>query len=182
LIPSRKKLVVPAVVAGTIFLVLLGVNITLPWHTRLQLFDGETGRMLLSAILRDGDKASLTWHNSLFDLHVTEEFIAESGTLVQTTVTFADPRGLQPMQIAAAEVDDYYHTGGPFTANGLRRPFTRIVYRVGEIGNPHFFMGNKLISFKQEVGFGGQVVLSTFRPLLSDILPNPSALWQGLAW
>ena len=163
---GRKKLIVSAFVAGTVLIVLLGAEIALPWHTRLKLMDGETGRMLLSTLLRDGDKATLKWHNSLFDLDVTEDFVAESGTLVQTAVTFADPRGLPPMQIAPAEVDDYYQTGGPFTTTGLRRQFSRIVYRVGEIGNPHFIVGKHVIAFKHEVGFGGQVVLSTTRPML----------------
>ncbi len=178
MIPGRKKLIVSAFVVGTIFLVLLGAEIALPWHTRLQLIDGETGRMLLSALLRDGEKATFKWHNSLFDLDVTEDFVAESGTLVQTTVTFADPRGLPPMRIAPAEVDDFYHTGGPFTTTGLRRPFSRIVYRVGEIGNPHFMVGKQVISFKQEVGFGGQVILSTVRPRLSDLVSTDLFLGQ----
>ncbi len=175
---ERRKLIVSAFVAGTIFIVLLGAEIALFWHTRLQLMDGETGRILLSAILRDGDKATLTWHNSLFDLDVTEDFVVESGTLVQTAVTFADPRGLPPMQIAPAEVDDFYHTGGPFTTTGLRRQFSRIVYRIGEIGNPHFMVGKQVISFKQEVSFGGQVILSTGRPRLTDLFSTDFSLGQ----
>ncbi|MDK9707337.1 MAG: hypothetical protein OEL83_09820 [Desulforhopalus sp.] len=176
---SRKKLLVPAVLAGTILAAWLGLQITVPWYTRLLLKDGATGRQLLSVILADGESAALTWHNSLFDLDVTEDFIAEKGLLVQTAVTFADPRGLPPMRIAPEEVDDFYHTGGPFTTTGLRRPFSRIVYRVGDIGKPSFTAGNTTIKFKNEVGFGGQVVLSTTRPnLYGLVVESLQRVWR----
>lgn len=161
---SRKKLIVLAMLASTILAIWLGPEITIPSHTWLELKDGATGRQLLAVMLGDGEKATLTWHNSLFDLDVTEDFVAEKGVLVQTAVTFADPRGLPPMRVAPEEVDDFYHTGGPFTTTGLRRPFSRIVYRVGEIGRPRFVVGQKSIAFKQEVGFGGQVILTATKP------------------
>jgi hypothetical protein len=146
----------------------LATIIRAPGHTRLELTDGETGRALLSAVLRDGEPITLTWRNSLFGLDVTEAFVAQGGLIVQTQVTFADPRGLPPMQVAPDDVDDLYHTGGPFTATGLRRPFTRIVYRVGEIGEPKLAVRGRVIEFKREVGFGGRVILSTARPSLFD--------------
>ena len=164
------KLIVLTLVAGTIFLVWLGPKIFIPQHTQLLLTDGETGRILLFALLRDGEKATLMWHNSLFDLDVTEDFVAEAGAIVQTAVTFADPRGLPPMRIKPEEVDDFYHTGGPFTATGLKRRFSRIVYRVGEIGNPRFMVGERVIDFKHEVGFGGQVILSAAQPSFFDLV------------
>ena len=173
------KLIVPGFIVGTICLVWLLGEIALPWHTRLLLQDGETGRVLLSTLLPDGEKATLKWHNSLFDLDVTEVFVGNSGSLVQTEVTFADPRGLPPMRITPAEVDDFYHTGGPFTATGLQRRFSRIVYRVGEVGNPRFIVGKEEVAFKHEVGFGGQVVLSTTRAMVSDLLPTALAFGQG---
>lgn len=166
-----KKLIVPALVAGTIFIVWFGTAFTLPRQTRLELTDGETGgRPLLSILLRDGETSTLTWHNSLFDLDVTEDFVAKAGALVQTAVTFADPRGLPPMQVKPEEVDDFYHTGGPFTTTGLQRRFTRIVYRVGEIGTPRFVVGERVVDFKHEVGFGGQVILTAAQANLYDLL------------
>ncbi len=179
-LPVTKKLIVPALVVGTILLVWLLMETAIPRHTRLFLKDGETGRILFSTLLGDGEKATLKWHNSLFDLDVIEVFVARCGALVQTEVTFVDPRGLPPMKIAADEVDDYYHTGGPFTTSGLQRRFTRIVYRIGEIGNPRFTVGKKEIAFKQEVGFGGQVILSTTQPLVSDLIPAVHAFGQGV--
>ncbi len=160
-----------ACLAGAILLAWLGGDLAQSRYTRLLLRDGETGRMLLSALLPDGDRATLQWHNSLFDLDVTEIFVAQAGALVQTGVTFADPRGLPPMVIPPGEVDDYYHTGGPFTTNGLHRRFSRIAYRVGEIGNPRLKVGEEEIVFRREVGFGGQVVVSAASPLLADLLP-----------
>jgi hypothetical protein len=180
LTPKAKHLLVPAFMAGTLLILWLLAETAIPWHTRLQLKDGETGRLLLSTLLRDGEQATLKWHNSLFDLDVTEVFVANSGALIQTEVTFADPRGLPPMKIPPEEVDDYYHTGGPFTTSGLQRRFSRIVYRVGEIGNPHFMAGKKRITLKHEVGFGGQVILSTTQPRLFDLLPTAPAFGQGV--
>ena len=168
--PGLKKLLVPALLAGTIFMVWLGAEFTVPGYTRLDLTDGETGRSLLSVLLRDGETSILMWHNSLFDLDVTEDFVAKTGALVQTTVTFADPRGLPPMQVKPEEVDDFYHTGGPFTTTGLQRRFSRIVYRVGEIGTPRLVVGKRVLDFKHEVGFGGQVILGAAQPSVSDFL------------
>ena len=165
-----KKLIVPALVAGTTFIVWFAPEFTVPRYTRLELTDGETGRSLLSVLLRDGEATTLMWHNSLFDLDVTEDFIAKAGALVQTTVSFADPRGLPPMQVNPEEVDDFYHTGGPFTTTGLQRRFTRIVYRVGEIGTPRFVVGPRVLDFKHEVGFGGQVILSAAQANIYDFL------------
>ena len=145
-------------------------KISAPGYTRLELTDGEAGSKLLSAVLRDGEPITLTWRNSLFGLDVTEVFVARSGLIVQTEVTFADPRGSTPPPVSPQDVDDLYHTGGPFSAKGLDRPFTRIVYRVGEIGNPKMQVRDRVVEFKREVGFGGRVILSTARPSLYDLI------------
>jgi hypothetical protein len=155
---------------GIILAVCFVSQVIIPDRTKITLTDGASCRKLLSAILTDGDKAKLTWHNSLFDLDVEEDFVAEHGVLVQTSVTFTDPRGLPPMVISPEEVNDYYHTGGPFTATGMHRPFTHIVYRIGEIGNPRFSLAGKFLELKKEVGFGGRVVLDTGQVILWDML------------
>jgi hypothetical protein len=133
-------------------------------YTRIDLENGTTGKTIAAAVLRDGEKIVLTWRNSLFDLDVTECFYAENGKLIQDGVRFADPRGLPPPEATAREVEDLYHTGGPFTAKGLDRPFSRIVYRVSEVGTPKMELCNRIVDFKQEVGFGGAVVLTTSHP------------------
>jgi len=61
-------------------------------------------------------------------------------------------------------------TGGAFDARGLFRPFRRIVYRIGEIGDPKMRVQNKTVSFKQAAGFGGRLILTTTRPALYEIL------------
>jgi hypothetical protein len=43
---------------------------------------------------------------------------------------------------------------------GLAKPFKQVVYRVGEIGDPKMKIRDRVVEFKQEVGFGGAVVLS----------------------
>ena len=61
-------------------------------------------------------------------------------------------------------------TGGAFDARGLSRPYQRIVYRIGEIGDPKMQVRNRTVSFKQAAGFGGRVILTTTRPALHEIL------------
>jgi hypothetical protein len=160
--PRGWGLLRPFVILFALALVAGGVLcLAAPGFTRIELTDGETARVIWTAMVRDGAPITLRWHNSLFDLDVIEEFVTENGVLIQTAVTFADPRGIPPPLVAPEQVDDLYHTGGAFSARGLRRPFTRIAYRVGEIGNPKMTIGARVIEFKREVGFGGGIVLTT---------------------
>jgi len=160
--PQRWGLLRPFVILFALMLVGGGVLcLEAPGLTRIELTEGVSARVILTTIVRDGEPMTLTWHNSLFDLDVVEEFVTENGVLIQTAVTFADPRGVPPPLVAPEHVDDLYHTGGAFSARGLRRPFTRIVYRVGEIGNPRMTLGARSVEFKREVGFGGSIVLTT---------------------
>jgi hypothetical protein len=92
------------------------------------------------------------------------------GVLVQDQVTFSVPGGPPPPRVSPRDVDDLYHTGGAFDARGLSRPFHRIVYRVGEIGDPKLLVRNRTVSFKQAAGFGGRLVLTMTRPTLHEIL------------
>jgi hypothetical protein len=135
-------------------------QVGLPGYTRIQIREAGTGRKILSVVMRDEEEVVLTWKNSLFGLQVTEVFQAQRGVLVLTAVTFADPQGPAPPPVRPSDVDDLYHTGGAFTANGLRKPFRRILYRVGEIGEPKMRARGREVNFKQEVGFGGSLVLT----------------------
>src|SRR5512136_19829 len=125
-----------------------------PALTWLELTDERTGRKILSRLLPDGEKIVLTWTNSLFRLPVTEVFVAGSGVLTLTAITFGDPTGREPPRLKPEDVDDLYHTGGPFKAGGLSRPVSRVVFRVGEIGRPALQVGNRVVHFADEVGFG----------------------------
>jgi hypothetical protein len=131
-----------------------------PGRTWLELTDEQTGRKIVSRLLPDGEHVVLTWTNSLFRLPVTEVFVAGSGVLTLTEITFADPAGREPPHVRPADVDDLYHTGGPFKAEGLSRPISRVVFRVGEIGRPALKVGNRVVRFADEVGFGGAVRLT----------------------
>ncbi len=155
----RRPAVLFAVSLVFLLVLWLGLQVTRPGCTRLELSDAGTGRKIFYRVLQDGDSAVLNWRNSLFGLDVTEVYVAKDGVMVQTQVTFADPRGLPPTPVSPEDVDDLYHTGGPFTAKGLRRPFAKIDYQVSEIGNPKMKIGERTIDFKQEVGFGGRIVL-----------------------
>lgn len=132
--------------------------------TWLELTDAGSGRTIFAGALIYGDEIVLTWKNSLFKLAVTEVFAARSGRLDLTQVTFADPRGLPPPVARPEDLDDLYHTGGPFHVEGLARPLSRAVFRISEIGNPVMAIAGRTIHFKQEVGFGGAVLLQARRP------------------
>ena len=139
-------------------------------YTRIDLTEDGKGREIFSAVVPDGERVTLTWRNSQFGLHVTEGFFARGGVLVQDQVTFSAPAGPPPPRVSPRDVDDLYHTGGAFDARGLSRPFRRIVYRIGEIGDPKMRVQNKTVAFKQAAGFGGRLVLTMTRPPLYEIL------------
>ena len=157
---------VSVVVFFLVFLLVLWLlwGATRSGYTRLELTEAGTGKKILSALLRDDEQVVLTWKNSLFGLDVTEVFQAKSGTLLLTQVTFADPRGSEPPNVKPEDVNDFYQTGEPFRAEGLSRPFTRILFRVGEIGNPKLKIGKELVELAQQVGFGGAVLLLARKP------------------
>jgi hypothetical protein len=156
----KAKIALP----GLFLLLLVGLGVLAQapagGYTRVELTQAGTGKTILSIVLRDGEQAVLTWRNSLFGLDVTEVFQAEAGMLILDQVTFADPRGLPPPVVSPADVADLYQTGGPFTARSLGKPFRRVMYRVSEIGNPKLKIRDRVVAFKQEVGFGGAVILT----------------------
>jgi hypothetical protein len=135
-------------------------------QTWLELTEAETGRKLFAGALRSGEEVVLTWKNSLFGLWVTEVFVARSGRLELTTVTFADPQGRSPAAATSEDLDDLYHTGGPFRVEGLQRPLVRAVFRIGEIGDPRLAIGRHTVQLKKEAGFGGAVRLEARKPRL----------------
>ena len=140
-------------------------------YTLIELTVDSRGEKILSVVARDGEPMTLTWRNSQFGLLVTELFYAQGGLIIQDRVTFSDPRGgAPPPRVSAADVADLYHTGGTFDARGLSRPFSRIVYRIGEIGDPKIRVKNKTAALKKAAGFGGRVILTTTRPKLYEIL------------
>ncbi|MGC8838887.1 MAG: DUF1850 domain-containing protein [Anaerolineae bacterium] len=141
-----------------------------PRHTKVDVIDLSTGRNMLSAVLREGDQVVLTWTNSIFRLPVTEVFVAEGGALVLQQVTFEDPRGVPPTRVTASEVEDLYHTGGAFASQEMHRPFTHVVFRVGEVGSPKLAVKGRVVDFKQEVGFGGRVALTVRQARCYDSL------------
>lgn len=150
--------------------VLLASQIIPSGYTRIELAAEAGGKTILSDVVRDGEPVILTWRNSQFGLHVTEIFFARSGILIQDQVTFSAPDGTPPPRVLACDVNDLYHTGGAFDARGLSRPFSRIVYRIGEIGDPKMRVKKKTAALKKEAGFGGRVILTTSRPTLHEVI------------
>ena len=165
----RRGPVIAGIAASVVALVLLS-RIAPPGYTRIDLTREGQGREIFSAVVPDGERVTLTWRNSQFGLRVTEGFFARSGVLVQDQVTFSAPDGSPPPRVSPRDVDDLYHTGGAFDARGLSRPFRRIVYRIGEIGNPQIRVKNKTAALKKAAGFGGRVILTTTRPKLYEFM------------
>jgi len=157
-----------------ISLLLLGLGLlslcTPPGYTRIGLIEESRGDEILSVVAPDGEPVILTWRNSQFGYQVTEIFYARGGLIIQDQVTFAEPGGPLPPRVSADDVADLYHTGATFDARGLNRPFSRIVYRIGEIGNPQIRVKNKTAALKKAAGFGGRVILTTTRPKLYEFL------------
>ena len=141
-----------------------------PGYTRIDLTGDGKGREIFSAVVPDGERVTLTWRNSQFGLRVTEGFFARSGVLVQDQVTFsASGRSAPSARLPPGRRRPLPH------GRGVRRPgafpaVPRIVYRIGEIGDPKMQVQNKTVSFKQAAGFGGRLVLTTTRPALYEIL------------
>ena len=134
--------------------------------TWLELTDAGSGRTIFAGALSYDEPIVLTWINSLFNLTVTEVFAARAGRLDLTQVTFADPRGLPPPAARPEDLDDLYHTGGAFHVEGLARPLSRAVFRIGEIGDPVMTIAGRTIHLKQEAGFGGAVLMQARTPHL----------------
>ena len=165
----RRSVIIALISASVIFLWFL-LRFTPPGYTRIELMMEGKEPVLLSAVLPEGERVTLTWRNSLFGLDVTEAFFTRSGVLIQDRVTFAALDGTPPPRVSAKDVDDLFQTGGAFDARELSKPFTRIVYRIGEIGNPKLHVQNRTIDFKREAGFGSRVVLTASRPSVYEIL------------
>ena len=155
---------------GTALLALLFIARTTPaGYTRIELGDEAGGAPVLSAVLTDGEEVTLRWLNSQFGLPVREVFRVREGLLIQERVTFFTPEGSQPPRVSPEDVADLYHTGGPFDAEGFSRPFSRIVYRIGEIGDPRLGVRNRTVSLAEKAGFGGRMILTAARPTVGEI-------------
>jgi hypothetical protein len=166
----RRRTAIIALISASLIALWFLLRLTPSGYTKIDLTEDNKGKILLSAVLPDDERMTLNWRNSQFGLDVMETFFVRSGVFIQDGVTFAAPDGTPPPRVSARDVDDLFHTGGAFDARGLYRPFTRIAYRIGEVGNPKLHVQNRTISFKQKVGFGGRVILTASRPAVYEIL------------
>jgi hypothetical protein len=166
----RRGISIPAAIGASLLALGLLSRTAPGGYTRIDLAEGAGGRILFSDLVADGERVTLSWRNSQFGLLVTEVFIGRNGLLVQDQVTFFHPDGTRPPRVSPRDVEDLYHTGGAFDARGLSRPFHRIVYRIGEIGDPKLRFRDRTVALKQAAGFGGRVVLTATRPAFHEIL------------
>lgn len=164
-----RRLILVLLLSG---LIAVFLGLPQPRHTKVDLIDLSTGRNLLSVVLRDGEQATLAWTNSLFGLPVTEVLVAEKGTLALREITFGDPRSVPLLRVTPADVEDLYHTGGAFTSQEVYQPFSHVVFRVGEIGNPRLAVREQIVDFKREVGFGGRIALTVRQARFYDSIQS----------
>jgi hypothetical protein len=166
----RCRIAIVALISASVISLWFLFRFTPQGYTRIELIQEDNGNILFSGVLKDGERVILAWRNSQFGLDVTEAFFVREGVLIQDQVIFSAPDGTPPPRVSAKDVDDLFHTGGPFDARGLSKPFTRIVYRIGEIGNPKLLVRDKTISFRKETGFGGRVILTAVRPAFYETI------------
>ena len=106
-------------------------------YTRLELTNAATGINLASFVLADDEQIVLTWRNSIWGLDVTEAFVAKSGLLIQTEVTFADPDGSQPPHVTPQDVYIACTTQvGRFRRRGLPGRSIRLSIALAKSVNP----------------------------------------------
>ncbi len=155
-----REIILAALLASVPVLLVQGRARATESKTWVYLADGSTGRVIAAEPLSDGEEVVYTWKNSMFRLMVTEVLVARVGRLVLTEVTYADPGGLEPPLAGPEDLEDLFQTGGPFRVTGISKPFTRLVFRVGEIGDPKLKIRDKVVALEREVGFGGTVILT----------------------
>lgn len=170
LLLRRRTLTIAVVAACLPVLVWLARLVAPHGFTRIDLRQDGVERKILSAVVSDGERVTLTWRNSQFGLNVTEVFVARSGVLIQDQATFRAPDGRPPPRVSPRDVCDLYHAGDSFDVRGLFLPFRRIVYRVGEIGEPKIRVRDRIVAFKEAAGFGGRLILTASSPSLYEIL------------
>jgi len=167
----RHGNVLPVCFLGLILLASgLSSCVFLSSQTHIELRDIDRGKEILALVMKDGEAAVLTWRNSLFGLDVTERFVAEKGRLILTEVVFSEPGGGVPESVRPRDLEDLYHTGGPFSAKGLRKEFSEIIFRIGERGDPRLQVGGKTVALKDAAGFGGRVRLRSRKARLYERL------------
>ncbi len=149
------------------FLILLLLFLPVPGHTLVEL-ESPSGNAFF--VLKDGEEVQLTWRNSLFGQQVTERFVASGGFIWLEEVSFEDRNSGHAVEATPQDLADLYHTGGAFRVKGVHRPFSEVVFRLGEIGKPRLRVKGEELSLYDEAGFGGRVVLKANRLRLISLL------------
>jgi len=147
----------------TILFLLSPVYLLKPCCYLLTLSDEDSGRLIFSSCLDEGENIVYEWKNSLFGLNVTEIFSVRNGSLVLTEIVCHDPYGNPEPLVDPADVEYLCHEGGPFHAVNLSRAYGEISFMVGKIGKPRITVRDAVIDLEKEVGFGGRVIMKLSR-------------------
>jgi hypothetical protein len=154
---------------GILFILLFlffSQNCLIPKCYLVTLLDRESGRLIYSACLSDGEAIVYKWKNSLFGLNVTEIFLVRRGSFELFELVYEDPNGNREPQADIRDLDYLCHEGGPFRAVNISKFYQELEFMVGKVGKPKIIINDHLIDLEKEVGFGGRVVMkiSKFDP------------------
>lgn len=150
-----------------LFLVLLLLPLPLPGFTIVEVESPSESSFFL---LERGEEVLLSWKNSLFGQDVTERLLAQGGFLWLEEVAFEDKISGYTMEVTPEDLADLYHTGGAFRVNGIHKPLSQAVFRVGAIGKPRLKIKGREINFQDQAGFGGIVVLRAKKANVINLL------------
>jgi hypothetical protein len=103
----RRRLLIIGGFAGSLLAFGLASRVTPAGYTRIDLTENDKGRNILSAVVRDGERVTLTWRHSQFGLHVVEVFIARNGVLVRISHLLLR----RSTGSVFRDVGDLYHAG-----------------------------------------------------------------------
>ncbi|MGB9631591.1 MAG: hypothetical protein ACP5KE_08840 [Candidatus Methanodesulfokora sp.] len=140
------------------FLLVLSNYITPRCHL-VTLLDYDSGRLIYSTCLNDGEAIVYKWKNSLFGLNVTEIFLVRNDSLVLSELIYEDPHGNYEPLVKSDDLDYLCHEGGPFHAVNISKVYKELIFMVGKVGKPKIIVNGDLIDLEREVGFGGRVLI-----------------------
>lgn len=120
----------------------------------LMLVSPETGEVLYSAKVSQGDRIILSYTHSIYRIAVREEFLVHNSSLVLTRITMGDGATTETLDQESA-----FMLGGSVVLVGQSRSVVGFRLRVGEVGRPTLDVGDSRIDLAGLVGVGNSVEL-----------------------
>ena len=117
----------------------------------LLLIDGDTGRVLMSFPVKDGDEFSITFIHSVNQSPVTDVYqIRNERIYVVRTIYYAFGAGVQTEIEEGQSLE--YGPDGSMTVSGFNRPMDHLSYIVGTVSDHTLRIGGGSISLRERCG------------------------------